>query len=624
MTPDSDSPLSPRLILRDISASWRTLVLTDIAFKVVAFILLTPLVTLLFRSLIALAGNAVLSDQDIVLFFLGPAGWVCGLLVGAIALAIAALGQCSLMSIVFASSSTNEQLCVIGALRFAIGHAWPVIQLAARVVLRTALAAAPFLGALAAVYFTLLKEYDINYYLKEKPPAFIASLAIGGIIGAAMVAVLLWLFTGWVFALPLVVFENVRPRAALRLSRERVRGRRRTLLLWIGGFFLAVFIVSSLATAIVGWLGRLIVPQSTASLRLLALAIGATLLVWAAVNLAVNLLGDTAFAALLFRLYWHYARSADAPTSPHAVSTQITTPRGVRLTRWRLLASGAVGAVAALLIGAIVVSRMKVDDGRVLIMAHRGASKAAPENTLAAFRKAIDDRADWIELDVQETADGQVVVFHDSDFMKLSNVNLKIWDATMDRLRDIDIGGWMSPAFKDQRVPTLAEVLDTCRGKIRVDIELKYYGHDQQLEQRVADIVDSHDMASQIMAMSLKADAVRKMKSIRPQWKVGQLMSVYAGDLKKLDADFLAVNASFVNRRFIRAAHANGKQVYVWTVNDAATMSRMIGCGVDGLLTDKPELARSVIEQRAGMTTPQRLLLELAAILGVTPQIDEQ
>jgi glycerophosphoryl diester phosphodiesterase len=101
-------------------------------------------------------------------------------------------------------------------------------------------------------------------------------------------------------------------------------------------------------------------------------------------------------------------------------------------------------------------------------------------------------------------------------------------------------------------------------------------------------------------------------------------MSVYAGDLKKLDADFLAVNAAFVGRRFVRDAHANGKQVYVWTVNDPATMSRMIGCGVDGLLTDKPELARSVLEQRAQMSAPQRLLLDLSGIFGVAPQIDEQ
>jgi glycerophosphoryl diester phosphodiesterase len=157
-----------------------------------------------------------------------------------------------------------------------------------------------------------------------------------------------------------------------------------------------------------------------------------------------------------------------------------------------------------------------------------------------------------------------------------------------------------------------------------VNIELKYYGHDKQLEQRVADIVEAHDMASQIVAMSLSADGVRKMKALRPGWKVGLLMSVYAGDLKKVEADFLAVNAAFVSRRFVREAHRNGKQVYVWTVNDAPTMSTLIGRGVDGLITDKPALARSVLEQRAKMSAPERLLLELAGIFGVTPEFAEQ
>jgi glycerophosphoryl diester phosphodiesterase len=622
MKPDANSPLSVQVILRDLIASWKTLVLTDIAFKVVTFTLLAPLVTLLFRSLLALSGSAVLSDQDILFFFLGPAGWVCLLLVGAIALGIAALMQTSLMGTVFAKCA-NQRLGVIGALRFAACHAWPVIQLTGRVVLLTVLVAAPFLGALAAVYFTLLTEYDINYYLKEKPPVFIASLAIGGIIAVAMIAVLLWLLAGWLFALPLVVFEDLHPAAALRLSRERTRGRRRTLVLWIGGWALAMFALSALATAIVGWLGRLIVPHSTASLRLLALTIGATLLAWSVVSLAVNLLGNTSFAVILFRLYWHIARSAGAPASLHGAGGEVVALGGFRFTRRRLLVWGTGCALAALVIGAVALSRVRVDDN-VLIMAHRGASKAAPENTLAAFRKAIEDRADWIELDVQETADGHVVVFHDSDFMKLSDRELKIWDATIDGLKDIDVGSWLSPQFKDQRVPTLGEVLDECKGKIRVNIELKYYGHDQQLEQRVAEIVDSRDMASQVMAMSLQMDGVRKMKSIRPQWKVGQLMSVYAGDLKRVEADFLAVNAAFVSRRFVRAAHANGKQVYVWTVNDAPTMSRMIGRGVDGLLTDRPELARSVLEQRARMSAPQRLLLELAGVFGVAPEIGEQ
>jgi glycerophosphoryl diester phosphodiesterase len=207
--------------------------------------------------------------------------------------------------------------------------------------------------------------------------------------------------------------------------------------------------------------------------------------------------------------------------------------------------------------------------------------------------------------------------------MKLAGRDLKIWDATMEDLKEIDIGSWFDPRFQDQRVPTLAEVLDECKGKIRVNIELKYYGHDVQLEQRVADIVQSRGMASQVMAMSLKRDGVKKMKSIEPDWKVGLLMSVSAGDLNKIEADFLAVNVGFTSRRLVRRAHEQGREVFVWTVNDAPTMSTMIGRGVDGLLTDKPALARTVLEQRAQMSAPERLLLQLAGILGATPELGE-
>jgi glycerophosphoryl diester phosphodiesterase len=242
---------------------------------------------------------------------------------------------------------------------------------------------------------------------------------------------------------------------------------------------------------------------------------------------------------------------------------------------------------------------------------------------MAAVRRAIGDGADWVEIDVQETADGEVVVFHDSDFMRLAGKDLKIWDATMKDLKDLDIGSWFAPEFRAERVPTLAEVLDECKGRIRVNIELKYYGHDKDLERRVANIVESCDMASDVVLMSLESVAVRKMKSIRPDWKIGQLMSVSVGNPERIPADFLAVNAACVNRSTIRDAHRNAMEVYVWTVDDAPTMSTMISRGVDGLLTNKPALARSVLRQRAKMSAPERVLLELAAILGVVPEIGE-
>ena len=357
-------------------------------------------------------------------------------------------------------------------------------------------------------------------------------------------------------------------------------------------------------------------------MALLSFAIGATLIAWAVVNLAVNLLSTISFAVILFNLYRHLACETDVDASRLKLREHTAAGAGLQLTRTRLVAVGIVGVVVAVAVGACAMHSVRLED-KVRIIAHRGSSKAAPENTLAAVQQAIEDGTDWIEIDVQETADGQVVVFHDSDFKKLSGRDLKIWNATMADLQNIDIGSWLAPEFKDERVPTLSAVLDRCKGKAGVVIELKYYGHDQQLEQRVAQIVEAHDMASNVILMSLKLDAVRKMKTLRPAWKVGLLMSVSAGNLQSSGADFLAVNAAFANRHFISSAHRQGRDVYVWTVNDAPTMSTMIGRGVDGLITDKPALARSVLVQRAQLSPLERSLIELAGLLGVTPEIGE-
>ena len=192
---------------------------------------------------------------------------------------------------------------------------------------------------------------------------------------------------------------------------------------------------------------------------------------------------------------------------------------------------------------------------------------------MASIQQAIDEGADYAEIDVQETRDGVVVVVHDSDLKKLGGPGTKIWDATAEELRQVDIGSWFDPQFSDQRVPTLAEVLSLCKGKIRVNIELKFYGHNDRLEERVAEIVEEHGMQNDIIVMSLEQSMVAKMKSLRPEWTVGLLTAVAAGDLTRLDADFLAVNLKIADRRFIKAAHGRDKQVFAWTVNDPLMMS---------------------------------------------------
>ncbi len=605
----------------DLRESWKSLVATDIAFKILAFVLLTPLVGILFRTLLAASGSEVVSDFDIALFFLGPVGWLCCILVGAIWLGIVALELASLMAVMVARDA-NLHLGAIGAIRFASAGAWQIIRVTLRVVAWTLLISAPFLAVAALVYFKLLTEFDINYYLQERPPVFKVAVAIGAVLVAVLGLILLRLFTGWIFSLPLVLFEDVRPSDALRLSSERTCGHRRTLLLWILAWALGSLLLSALTTGIVGIVARTIIPQVDGSLQLLAVGIGVTLLLWFLLGLAMNLLSTTFLAAMVLNLYRELGSEGEHDLQlPHA--KELVSGAGFKITKRRLITTAIVGVILAVVIGVTALNSVRLEDN-VQIMAHRGSSQAAPENTLASIQKAIDEGADWVEIDVQETADDEVVVLHDSDFMKLAGRNLKIWDATLDDLQTIDIGSWFAAEFADQRVPTLGEVLDLCKGKVGVNIELKYYGHDKQLEQRVADIVAAHDMDTEVMAMSLKMEGARKMKSIRPNWKVGLLMSVSAGDLKKIEADFLAVNAGFVDRGLVRAAHNAGKEVYVWTVNDAPSMSNMIGRGVDGLLTDKPSLARVVLQERAEMSAPQRLLLELASLLGVPQESGQQ
>ena len=250
-----------------------------------------------------------------------------------------------------------------------------------------------------------------------------------------------------------------------------------------------------------------------------------------------------------------------------------------------------------------------------------------PENTMAAVVKAVEDGADWVEIDVQETADGEVLVVHDSDFMKSAGVPTKIWDVTMEDVAQIDIGSWFDPVYADQRAPLLKDVLSAVKDRSNLLIELKYYGHDVDLENRVIALVEEAGMEDQIATMSLKYPAVQKMRLLRPDWRTGVLAATAVGNLAGLEGDFLAVSMGRVTPGLIAAAEAAGKDVYAWTVNDAVSMSRMISVGVDGLITDEPKLAREVIAYYETLSTPERLLLRAGDTIGLTfdftPEGDE-
>jgi len=603
-----------RRVGADFAFAWRALFATDVLYKLLALAVLVPLVAVMLRLFLHLSGNVVKADQDILFFVLSPLGIVTLIVIGAGLVAVLAMETACLLCIARAARR-RLHLPVLAALRFTLLRAHQLLRVTALLVIRFLLLALPFLLLAALIVYWLLSEHDINFYLAEKPPEFLVAAACVAVVLVVLAGAVVRKLAAWFFVLPLVLFEGVSPPRSFAVSERRTTGRRREIAFLVTSWFVVFAVLSGALLGLVRAGASLATGLSGDRMPLLVTALALVLFAWFAASFLLNLLTNCFFALFVADRYFESAEAegrvvarldADAALQGGPLAARVVT--GVVV----LVTLVAVGAGLILLRGVQITKP-------VTVVAHRGAAGHAPENTLAAIETAIEMGADSVEIDVQETADGVVVVMHDSDLMKIGGVPLKVWDATHEQISSHDIGSWFAPAFADQRVPTLDDVLELVEGRVRLTIELKYYGHDQNLEQRVIDLVEARGMESEVVLISLKYAALEKVRALRPEWKLGLLTARALGDLTRVDVDFLAVNVGMASRRFVRRAHAAGKEVYVWTANDAGTLSRMVSHGVDGLITDYPDLARSVLRQRDGLGSVERLMLDLGLYFGLEP-----
>ncbi len=603
--------------IRNLGTIWRTIganrgnaLATHVLGSLIAYVVLTPLASLLLNIAVSRSGHTALSDQEILFFVLTPFGLASLVVLGAIGITVVAFKHAALMAILEANYR-QQRISYSDALFFISQRSLQILRLGMMMIARVLLYLLPLLGIAWLVFRFFMGESDINYYLTVKPPEYWYTAALLGGLTLVTGVLLLRMVTGWAYSLPLVLFNGYGPKAALELSQQTAIGYKRPIVGWMLAWILLDTALLAAAMAVMFWLGKQMLPALVDSMQLMALGLAAVLLSGAALAVLATFVSAVFFSAIVLLLYRDAGLHRDLAESVKAIDPSgKASPPG----RWIGLA-----AVAALLVAIafshLLLKRLAGDDISEVI-AHRGASRFAPENTMAAIEQALAQGTDWVEIDVQETADGAVVVIHDRDLKKVAGVDLAVHSSTLEQLQSVDIGSWFSPEFSDQRLPTLEQVLLACKGKARVIIELKYYGYEQQLEQRVADVVETTGMSQDIMAMSLSYEGISRMRALRPDWKVGLLTSVSAGKLAGLELDFYAINAGFANRHLIRSAHRTDRRVMVWTINDAIGMSTMMSRRVDGIITDDPGLARSVLQQRAGLGGGERMLLELASLLG--------
>jgi glycerophosphoryl diester phosphodiesterase len=597
-------------LLRRFLQNGRSFLLVHLAVGLVVFVLLAPLATALLYLAVSLSGSAALSDQDILFFFLSPVGFIALLMMGAVFSIIVFLEHAALLTAAgMAAFGRDIKLAQVFGLL--IGRAVFLFRLALLILLRILLILIPYVIAALLVYKLLLTDYDINYYLAEKPREWTLALGFGALILAALVLHLAWRFSGWINGLPLVLFSGIRPYRALQQSQACGRTFQRLALRGIAGWALVSLAVAALASWLYSGTGKVLIGLVDESLGTLLPALGLMALVGFVLSQAVAWFNASTLALINLDLFLDSGLEAPGgEATPTATRRQAVAHKPLRAARVTLLVL--LGA-AVLEIGLVYYSVNSLDrGGRTEIIAHRGASAAAPENTLAAIQLAIDSGADWVEIDVQETRDGEIVVIHDSDLKKVGGTGLAVARSTAAELRGVDIGSWFDPRFSDQRVPTLTEVLQLCKDRIGVIIELKYYGGEKRLEESTAERVEAAGMAEQVQYMSLNYRGIQRMRRIRPAAVTGLLSSVALGRLSRLELDFLALNARATSRRLVRHARLADKDILVWTVNDTVGISNMLSRGVDGIITDEPELAVAIRREHEELEPARRLLMQLA------------
>lgn len=246
------------------------------------------------------------------------------------------------------------------------------------------------------------------------------------------------------------------------------------------------------------------------------------------------------------------------------------------------------------------------------IISHRGANKQAPQNTMPAFEKSLEIGVDGFENDVHLTKDGIPVVCHNYTIDETSNGMGKIASMTLEELRSYDFGSYFHDNFKGTKIPTLEEFLTLCEtADIEImNIELKTPENgEKDIVKKTIDAVKAHGLFDKLLISSFSPDLLVECKAVDPECKTGFLYSPnekiafekmvfgYVDFAKKIGADYLHPHYSMVNKRYVSKLHENGIRVNVWTVDKSETALRMLKCGVDGIITNVPDVMNAIVER---------------------------
>ncbi len=596
-----------------------TLLVFEILYKLALAAVFKPVIGGLMKAALKIQGLSYLSDETFTVFFKSPFTWVI-LLVMVLCMAFFTLWDICCIILCFHASFQKQEMPLFTLIRQGFITSLRIVYQRKNIIMILYL-----LIIIPMTHAALITGYIAEFSIPDFILEYIFSHRFLQIIYIAFWAFMGLRSFGWMYSLHYFCLEKCDFKKARYRSWRLIRGHYWqdliVMIIWnaalIGAYTAVIFfgswIISHINQALENW--DMFASLTLSGISLLLEIVGA----------AFYCFGLPLVFLMISLLFYYRKKKRGEPVPPplqiHDNAYRLGQASWVRSLykkRRKIILVCVLVVIGVNFIYSYGDRKGFINMGlknNVEVTAHRGYSVQYPENTIPAFKGAIEIGADWIELDVQETKDQKVIVMHDSNLKRTTGTDRNIWEVTWDEIRNLDNGSWFDRKYQAIGIPTLEQVLKVTTGRIRLNIEIKPTGHEKNLEKSVAELIEKYHITDFCVVSSKKYESLQKIKQLNPDIRTAYITSVSYGNFTVLeDVDIYSVESMLLDDRFISRAHKAGKEVYVWTVNSEDTLSRVIDMDVDNVITDDPVMARKLIYEKQHTSLWDRYINNLLKI----------
>ncbi len=578
--------------IRDFRAAYSQLLLFEYFFMVLTSIVIIPIITLIFNRILTVIGSGSLLNDDIMQLGLNWKGMLGLTAIGLVASFAVFIELCVLVILV-QQRYFGKKVTIADALLTALRQTPRLFGFGAVQLLVMLLVLIPFVDSPLSQSFYEL--FNVSTFMDR---SFLHPSLVMTIVYGLLVAGAIYLVLRWIFVLHYIVLDGRSIGAAIRSSLDLTRGRRSKVLLsllLINAFVIGTgFAALSSLSFLPYWLNRDVLKAFTEHYSL-------TLSTMLTYLLTLTIMPFNII--VLTRLFYLFKRDRGRQTRD-----RLKVSRSF-LGRWEDKLAASVRRVArkrtifavlavlyaglALFVGWKASGHIVYAKWSVLISAHRGDVENAPENSLPSILGAIDKGIQSVEIDIQLTKDGVAVLNHDATLKRMAGVNTRVSDLTYEQVSMLSIG--QDAEGEPIPIATLEEALAEAKGRTKLLLDLKPHGPSEPLVREAIRLIHDYEMEEDVFFQSFDSNMLKQIRELAPDIKIGQIMYFAFGDLSKLDVDFYTVEQVMVTKQLVDRAHDAGREVWVWTVNGRHNVKEMLKFDIDGLITDTPVLAKSII-----------------------------